>query len=132
VRRLPAAILADSRSEARLAVEARHGRLDVRDDRLDLNDKERTSGCMPRQDVDRAALAVDLKRRLRDGNPAVCLELPKHRVDETCVIAVQQAIELLALPEDTNEQASSERLHDALGKGKAPSPRPASFQARDL
>lgn len=48
------------------------------------------------------------------------------------MIAVEQAIQLLALPKDANNETGSERLEDPFARAQRPSSRAASFEARDL
>lgn len=130
--RPPSAILRDRRSEARLAIQPGNCCLDIRDDRLDLDHEEETGRWMPSQDVDGPALSVNVERHLRDGNPAARIELPEHDVDQARVITVEEAIELLALPQDANEKTGPERLEDPFARAQRPGSRAASLQARNL
>lgn len=99
---LPAALAGNGRPNPRLAMDTGQGRLDVRHDGLDLDHEQDARDRVPRKDVDRAALARDLEGHLRECDSALDGKQTEHLLDHPGVIAIEQTIELLALPQDPN------------------------------
>jgi hypothetical protein len=69
---------------------------------------------MPSEDIDRSALASNLEGGLRNRDPPCAAQEPKDRVHHLGVIAIEESIELLTLPEDTDMEARTQRFEDPL------------------
>ena len=86
---------------------------------------------VPREDIDRPALRPDPEGRFRNGRPAGDLESSDHCVHEMRVIAVEQAIEVLALPHDAQGQAGTQMVGNAAQRSHRETVGPATLDPRD-
>jgi hypothetical protein len=111
-RRIPAAVLCDIVRDPHLAIDPVEHRLHIRDDRLDLDDKERSGRRMEGEDIDRAALSPDVERDLCRRDPICRSQEFEHPFDEVGVTRVEQPIESFALPQESNIDARSKRRCD--------------------
>jgi hypothetical protein len=84
-----------------------------------------------REHVDGAALAVDVERDLRGGKPTPCAEPAHERLDERGVVAVEQALGLLGVPVDPDDEPGRERGTDLLQDGDRHLVPAASLDALD-
>ena len=109
---IPSALTGQERGEPGLPVDAGKRRLDVGHDRLHLDDKHDPAAWIPREDVDRTALAAYLEGGLRNCHPTRSSEQSEHRFDDHGVVTIQESIELLAVPQDADRQPSTESRQD--------------------
>jgi hypothetical protein len=109
----PASLTCDLGREPGLAVENAKHRLEVRHDRLDLDDEERPGRWVEREDVDGAALAADVERHLGGDLPPHRPETAQHPLREVGVSAVEQPIEAFALPQQSHGHRPAERRRHA-------------------
>jgi len=104
----PAAISRDVRRKPSLAIQGLHHRLRVRDDGLHLHHQDGLGPRVPCEDVDRPSLAPLRERDLHHGLPATCVEQLDHRLDQSGMRAVQEAIETFASPPKANVEVRLE------------------------
>jgi len=109
----PLSLCRDERGEARLPVECREHRLDIRDDRLHLDHEERPGWRMPGQNVDRAALAVAGERHLDRRVPPPCTEHLDSPLDERGMRRVEESVERLSPPREDDVHLHPERTGEA-------------------
>jgi hypothetical protein len=110
---LPASLLGQLRRQAGLAVEPVEHRLRVRNNGLDLDHEQARRGRVPRQNVDRAALAQDRERHLDRDIPASFAEQYHRRVDESGVRLIEQPIEAFAAPAQLQIEARTQCTCDS-------------------
>lgn len=108
--RAPAALGAKQLTgEAPLTIHAGHQRLHVIDPGLHLDDEQRPTARMPRDDVNRAALAVVAEGVLEDHLPAVTSQDGDDIVHEPGMISVAKPIRLSSVPERRERESNLER-----------------------
>ncbi len=112
----PAALGSDARCQPCLSIMSRNGRLEVRDDRLDLDDDEGPRWRVESQHVDGAALPGDRERNLDGHVPAERSETPGDELDERRVVGIEQSIERFTVPRQTNIEARRKRRHHPLDR----------------
>jgi len=104
----PAALAGDSWREPHLAVQRHQRGLDVREDRLDLDDEQAPRCRMEPEDIDGPALAVLAERHLGRGDPTVCAQSANYLLDDCCVSSVEPSIQFLAIPREAAADSSVE------------------------
>lgn len=86
----------DPPREAHLDVVAAERLLDRRDLRSELDDKQGSCRRVPPEDIDRAAIAKDRERHLRDRDPAVALKDPDDAFAKAGMGRIEDAVEIAA------------------------------------
>jgi len=86
---------------------------------------------MPRQDVDGAAFAIDVERRLRHSLPRGATQEREELLDEVGVVAIKEAVGGLSLPIDAHHEPGVECFRDALEREDTNSARPTSLDPCD-
>ena len=103
----PSTLSGDGERETRLPIEREHGGLDIRHDRLHLDDEDGACRPVEGKDVDRPAFTGDAERHLDSNVPP---ETPQHRShdfhERGVVVAVNLALELLNRTLDPKLRAS--------------------------
>ncbi len=84
-----------------------HG-LKIRQGSLDLDDQERTFFFVPRQDVDRTAIAELVEGELGRDEPAGRRQLERDGFDDRRVAAVEEAIHGAAPPSRVDDEVDPE------------------------
>ena len=128
---MPSALRRDLQTQPRLPVEGKYRRLEIRDDRLDLDDEDDAGRWVEREHVDRAPLATDVERDLDCNQPFERSKGGGDDVDERGMVAIQQAVERLAIPRHDQVQPGTERLGDRLDGRERQLVRMTSFDARN-
>lgn len=91
------AIPSDFRRQACFAIDGRQHRLHVGDDGLDLDDEDDSVGRMPRENVDRSALASNPEGRFNDDVPTGGAKNSRNALHDRRMRCVKQAVECLAV-----------------------------------
>lgn len=108
-KRFPASICSDAACEPSLVVERPKKLVDVHDVGLQLDDEDRSSAWMPREQVDHAALTIDREGRFRDEVPGgpTSAERAHDGLVELGVATVEQPVEIAATPTGTTSTRMS-------------------------
>lgn len=126
----PAAIARDLRRQPALAIDAREQLLDVHELRLELDHEQRPAALVPREDVDRPALAVVRERDLRRECPPVRREKPGELIVELRVTGGQQPVQLTAAPARPDVDQDAEHARDPPHGVQEGGPQLATLDAR--
>ena len=130
-RDLPTEPARDDGSEPHLAIEHHQHRLQVAESGFHLDHEQDVFGGMPREDVDRAALAADLKAHFGLDDPPGA-DQPRHPVlDQGSMRTVQEPIDRLASPVDADDDAGLERMTNPLDHAESKLLGAAEFEQRD-
>jgi hypothetical protein len=113
-RRIPAAKATDLAAEPGLAVERHQGRLRIGHDRFDFDDEECARRRLPAEDIDRPTIAELVECHLDSRFPPVPLELSHDAIHEGGVGFVEQAIQALAPPSDSDVEVRAQGFADAI------------------
>jgi len=87
---------------------------------------------VPAEDVDRTPFTGDLECHLGRRDPAAYPEHAENSLDELCVVSVEEAVELLAVPEDADPDSGVELRQDPFEGGERDSVRVAALDPADL
>ena len=90
--RMPSPLVGDLKGKTLLSVERHERRLDVRHDRLHLDDQDDARLRVECKDVDRAPLAKDVEGHLGRHQPAGDAQDPNDLFDDRGVIRIEQPI----------------------------------------
>ena len=107
---LPRPLAGNLARETCLAIQPVERRLCVRDDGLHLDDEERAERGMEGEHIDGPALAPDRKRDLDVDDPAEPRETGDHRINQCGVRLVQESIQLLAAPAQSQVDVGAQGL----------------------
>ena len=110
--RLPAELSGDVTRESYLDVDRAEQSLDIGDDRLDLNDQQRSGRGMERQEVDAPTLAISAESDLDTHDPTGKLKLCLEQGLKRRVTGIQQTVQLAAARSAVDIQVDVERLAD--------------------
>lgn len=119
--RLPTALGRDLPAEPSLPIERHERRLHVRHDRLDLHDDEHAESGMPREEVHGAALAADPEGDLGGHLPAGRAEHRGDALHKSGMLRIEQPVERLAVPVESNGEPSAQRVDHPLGDPRSDS-----------
>lgn len=111
--------------------EGHEHRLEVRQDRLDLDDEQHACSRMPRDDIDRPALAELVERQLGDRLPAKRTQLGESQLDQGRMTSIDQAIDHAALPAKFDALGDLERPADVAKASDGDANQLATFDERD-
>ena len=129
--RLPTAFFGNNPGDdAALLRERPQHRLQVREGRLDLDDQKNSLPRMPREDVDRSAIAVEVEGELRDHIPVQLAQHTDDMVDDRRVGTVHKPIRFASAPRRAHPEANVEHLGDTPGGGQANVLQPAVLEIR--
>jgi hypothetical protein len=114
--RLPASAVGDLRSQSPSAIHRAEKVLDVDDDGLEFDYQQSTRRSVERQDIDDAAFTKDRERDFRRDDPfRHRTEQPRHLLVHRRMPCIQQPIEFIAAPTQSNVQlrveCSGETFH---------------------
>jgi len=97
---------------------------------LELDDKQRPRFGMPREEVDRPALAVFGVGNLRHDGPAEALQTRDDRIAEHRVSAIEEPIQLAATPADQDDDLRIERAEEPTQRSNGQALNAATLDSR--
>jgi len=127
----PAPLASELGRQPGLPIDAGDRSLDVRDDRLDLDDEDDPGSRVIREDVVRTSFTPDGERRFDLRRPSVTRQEHHDLIHEAGMRLVQQPIQRLALPSDPDVKRRVQRLGRACQQPERDRPDPAVLDPRD-
>jgi hypothetical protein len=109
----PAAFSRDLGRDTHLSIERAKHRLQVRHDRLDLDDEQRSARFVKGEDVDRPAVSAHIERDFGDCDPSRRLKQLQNALGQVSVGRIKQSIESFSVPQHPDAQGRPECRRDA-------------------
>ena len=110
----PSSLSGDRATEPDLAVERRERRLEIGHDGFDLDHEHYVRQRVEGENVDGAALAVDVERHVGRHDPTRNLEQADRALDEVGVTLIEKTVEGFAIPREPAVDAGTECRGDPI------------------